>query len=82
VPVISRPGIERYCPLIEGTHCLYYDPEGEDLARVVTAALVEPGRLAALAAAGREHVLRHFTHGALCRHVAVTCGALAPESRR
>lgn len=82
VPVISRPGVERYCLLIEGTHCLYYDPEGEDLARVVTTALAQPAHLAGIAAAGREHVLRHFTHRALCHHVATACGALASENQR
>jgi hypothetical protein len=82
VPVISRAGVERYCPLVEGTHCLYYDPEGDDLERVVTAALAEPVRLAAMAAAGREHVMRHFTHRALCRHVATACGAFAAKAPR
>lgn len=78
VPVISRAPIRRHRPLEEGTHALYYDPRGDDLCRVIRAALAERDRLTAMAAAAKEHVLRHHTHEALCRHMLET--ALPRES--
>jgi hypothetical protein len=79
VPVINRPAVQRYRPLIEGRHCRYYDPEGDDLVRVVVDALRDRESLARIAAAGREHVLKHFTHRAICTHIAASCGVLSDE---
>ena len=69
VPVITRAPIIRHRPLEEGTHAFYYDPKGDDLCRVIRAALAERDRLPTMAAAAREHVLRHHSHEALCRYI-------------
>lgn len=77
VPVINQPTVQRYQPLVEGRHCRYYDPDGDDLVRVVLDALQDRPRLARMAAEGRQHVLEHFTHRALCTYVARSCGVLS-----
>jgi hypothetical protein len=77
VPIINQPTVQRYQPLIEGRHCRYYDADGDDLVRVVLDALEDRTELARMAAAGREHVLQHFTHRALCTYVARSCGVLS-----
>jgi hypothetical protein len=69
VPVISRQTIERHMPLREGDHCYYYDVEEGHLARVIRQALLAPDVLLAMAAAGREHVLKHHTPQALAQYV-------------
>jgi hypothetical protein len=69
VPLINTPTIQRFQPLIDGEHCLYYDTEGDDLQRVVRAALADRTRLLAIGAAARTHVLRHHTHAALVSHM-------------
>jgi glycosyltransferase involved in cell wall biosynthesis len=70
VPVINRPTIERYRPLREGEHCLYYDVEPGGLTRTIETALRDRDRLAAMGAAAREFVLAHHTAAALARYVA------------
>src|SRR5439155_445835 len=50
VPLMNRPTIERYQPLIEGVHALYYDVEPGELGRAVMAALADRDRLVAIAA--------------------------------
>ncbi|CAL8968831.1 hypothetical protein RHODGE_RHODGE_01147 [Rhodoplanes serenus] len=72
VPLANRPTILQHAPLVDGTHALYYDPEPGGLARAVRAALAAPDRLAAIAAAGRAHVLAHHTPAAIARHVVAT----------
>jgi hypothetical protein len=62
VPLVNRPDIAMADPLLPGEHCLVYDPEGDDLSRAVRAALADKPRLARIAAAGRELVLRHHLH--------------------
>jgi hypothetical protein len=79
VPVINQPTVQRFQPLVEGTHCRYYDAEGDDLVRVVSDALQDRPALVRMGEAGRQHVLRHFTPRALCTYVAESCGALARE---
>lgn len=69
VPVLSTPTIERHRPLLDGVHALYYPVEGDGLTRVVLNALRDKRRLEAMGQAAREHVQRHHTHGALCRHI-------------
>jgi len=77
VPVINRPTIQRYAPLVDGIHCRFYDADGDDLLRVVRDALQDRGQLARIATQGRAHVMRHFTHRAICEYVARCCGVLA-----
>ncbi len=72
LPVINRAPMLRHQPLEEGVHCFYYDAEKDDLATVVRQALVDRDRLRTMAAAGREHVLRHHTFEAICRYVLET----------
>ena len=70
VPLLSTPTIVRHRPLADGVHALVYDPEGDELARVVVSALADRERLARIALAAREHVRAHHTHRALCAYVA------------
>ncbi len=69
VPVINNPTIERHRPLVHGTHCLYYDVEGDGLIDTIRAALGDRDRLRAMGEAAREHVRRHQTAATLGRHV-------------
>lgn len=78
VPVISRPTIHRYRPLIHGEHCFHYDVEGDALARTITTALADQDRLRRMARASCAHVLAHHTHQALCDYVIES--VLWPES--
>jgi hypothetical protein len=68
-PLCSRPGIERYRPLIEGVHAIYYDVEPGGLTRAVTAALADRERLRAIGAAAWEHVRAFHTHAAIAWHI-------------
>ena len=69
VPVMNYPTIERHRPLVDGEHCWLYDVSGDGLPATVRRALADPSRLAAMAAAARDHVLAHHTEAALCAHV-------------
>lgn len=80
VPVINQPNVQRYQPIIEGKHWRYYDVEGDDLVRVALGALKDRAHLTRMAEAGREQVLRHFTHRALCIHIARSCGVLSEDA--
>ena len=77
VPLLNRQTIERYRPLRDGVHAIYYDPEPGELSRVVENALRDPERLAVIGAAARTHVLAYHTHAALARYVAETTLAAA-----
>jgi hypothetical protein len=61
VPIINFPTIQRFAPLIHGVHCFYYAVEGDDLLRIIRAALADKKRLKQMALAAREHVLAHHT---------------------
>lgn len=65
VPVISRRRVEVPDPLRDGDHCFEYEPEGDDLVRVVQRALADRERLRAMARAAREHVLARHSHRAV-----------------
>src|SRR5262249_11555889 len=69
VPLCSRPSIERYQPLLEGIHAIYYDVEPGALTRAVKAALVDRDRLRAIGAAAQAHVRAYHTPPAIARHV-------------
>ena len=47
-PLCSRQGIERYRPLMEGVHAVYYDVEPGELSRAAKAALADRDRLRAI----------------------------------
>ncbi len=72
VPLISRPTIEQFRPLIEGVQALYYEVEPGGLSQAIRAALADRDRLLAIAAAAREHVLVWHTHETLARYVVET----------
>ena len=72
VPLVNRPTIEQYNPLLEGKHALYYDVEPGGLTRAVRTALADRNRLMIMAAAAREHVLAWHTPKALARHMVET----------
>jgi len=69
VPVINHAPILRYRPLIDGTHCFYYDAKGDNLEQVIVRALSDKTRLLSMAEEGRAYVLAYHTHEALCRYV-------------
>jgi hypothetical protein len=68
-PLCSRQGIERYRPLMEGVHAVYYDVEPGELSRATKAALADRDRLRAMGDAARRHVLAFHTPAAISRHI-------------
>jgi len=85
VPLCSRPGIERYRPLVEGVHAIYYDVEPGELTRTVEAALADRERLRVIGAAARKHVQTFHTPAAIARHIVDACaevvaGRVAPPA--
>ena len=72
VPLINRPTIERYQPLLSGEHAFYYDVEEGELTRAAVAALADKPRLEAMGRAARAHVLTHHTPEAIARHIVRT----------
>jgi Glycosyl transferases group 1 len=82
VPLINQPTIERYRPLINGVHALYYDPEPGFLTQAVGVALADKDRLRAIAREGKAHVLAHHTMAAIANYVVeTTLGAPVEASR-
>jgi glycosyltransferase involved in cell wall biosynthesis len=71
-PLVSRPSIERYRPLIEGVHAVYYDVEPGELARTARATLADRDRLRAIGRAARDHVKAFHTPAAISRHLVET----------
>ncbi len=69
VPLMQSPTIQRYAPLAEDEHALYYFIEGDHLARRIRQALQNKPRLVEMGRAARAHVLRHHTYEALGRYV-------------
>jgi hypothetical protein len=79
-PLCSRPGVERYRPLIEGVHAIYYDVEPGELTRTVTAALADRERLRAIGAAARDHVRTFHTPAAIAQHIVDATAEIAEQS--
>jgi hypothetical protein len=78
VPVMSRPTIDRHRPLVAGQHAFYYDVEPGGLTQTICAALAEPSRLEAMAAAAQAHVHANHSPRALASYVVETTLAKAP----
>jgi Glycosyl transferases group 1 len=75
VALANYPTTYRYRPLEDGKHCVYYATEPGGLAAAVRAALADKPRLERMAAAAREHVLKHHTTRARIEYVVrVTLG--------
>lgn len=69
VPLCNRQSVERYRPLMDGVHAVYYDVEPGELTRAVKAALADRDRLRAIGAAARRHVLAFHMPAAVAGHV-------------
>jgi hypothetical protein len=80
VPVINTPGLERYKPLLQGIHALYYDVQPGGLTKVVMDALRRPERLSRMSRAAHRHALRYHSHAALTRRILGEAAALLDGS--
>jgi Glycosyl transferases group 1 len=69
VPLIQSPTINRYAPLMDDEHAIYYYVESDHLAVRVRQALQNRQRLAGMGQAARQYVLKWHTHEALSRYV-------------
>jgi hypothetical protein len=81
-PLASRPSIERFRPLIEGVHAVYYDTEPGELSRTVRTALGDRDRLRAIGRAARDHVRAFHTPAAIARHVVEIASAFGKRGAR
>ncbi|MEI8360391.1 MAG: glycosyltransferase [Deltaproteobacteria bacterium] len=77
VPVMSWRRVEVPWPLQDGEHCFEYEPEGDDLSRVMRRALVDRDRLRSMARAARERVLAHHGHRTVADEILSAVGAEA-----
>ncbi len=69
VPLINYPTMERYKPLENGKHCLFYGIEEDGMVEAVVSALQDKERLRWISAAGREFILQWHTHDAYTRYM-------------
>jgi hypothetical protein len=69
VPLVNHPTVERDRPLLDGVHLFEYDVEPGGLTRAIEHALADKARLRQMAAAAREHVLKHHTMRSIVDHV-------------
>ena len=81
VPLINHPTIDRYMPLDEGVHALYYHPEPGGLTKTIHAALSDMARIERIAKAAHAHVSAHHTHAAHVRYIIDTTLARARLQR-
>jgi hypothetical protein len=65
IPLLSYPSIWQDEPFRHGEHCFYYNPEGDDLKKVIRAALADRQRLAAMSAQVRQFVAHAHTEAAV-----------------
>jgi hypothetical protein len=70
VPLMNYPTIMRYCPLLDGEHCVLYRAEPGGLIEVARSALADKRRMRKMAQAAREHVREHHTICARAQHIA------------
>ena len=69
VPLINYPWIERYAPLEDGRHCLFYSVERGHLTEVVKKALHNKNLLRSMADQGADRVRKYHSHEALRNYV-------------
>lgn len=69
VPLINRPQIERFMPLIDGEHAVYYDIEPGGLTRAALKALSDKPLLTTMAEQAKTHVMTHHTPTAIARYI-------------
>lgn len=72
VPLIDYPSVERYRPMLEGQHCVFYPIERSGLANAARSALADRERLRRMAEEANAHVLAHHTCRARAEHIAIT----------
>jgi hypothetical protein len=73
VPVINYPSIQRYQPLENDNHCLYYPPETGGLSATILSALQDKAKLAVMGERARDHVTRFHSRAAIGRYVIDSC---------
>lgn len=69
VPICNHATVERYRPLEDGVHAIYYSPEPGGLTAAVTAALADKTRLQRIAHDGQAHMRAYHTPHALAAYV-------------
>jgi hypothetical protein len=69
VPLINYPWIERYAPMEDGKHCLFFSVERGHLTEVVRKALSQKEQLKTIARAGEELVRRYHSDKSLRNYV-------------
>jgi hypothetical protein len=69
VPLINRMSIERYAPLQDGVHAVYYEVEGDGLINAAKKALMDREKLSSMASTARQHVVDHHHMRSIVRHV-------------
>ena len=74
VPLINYPTVQRYRPLLDGVHCVFYGVEEGGLARVAEKALADKERLRTMGRAAREHVLTEHTYPRLAQYIVESAG--------
>ena len=72
VPLINHPTIERFMPLIDGQHAVYYDIEPGGLTRAISKALDNKPLLTEMASQAKAHVMSHHTPAAIAKYVVAT----------
>ena len=81
VPLMQSPSIQRYAPLLEDEHALFYFVEGDHLTFRIRQALQNRARLVEMGRAARQHVLKWHTQEALgCYVIEETRRTLAESS--
>ena len=72
VPLINRPTIERFMPLIDGEHAIYYDIEPGGLTSAAMKALADKPLLTAIANQAKTHVMSHHTPASIAHYILST----------
>lgn len=69
VPILSPPSVSRYRPLLDGIHAYTYPLDDDGMSMVISRALRDKSKLAAMAENARQHVVAHHTHERLCEYI-------------
>ncbi len=69
VPLINQPSIQRHAPLLDRTHAIYYDIEGDGLCVAVREALKQRQHLSKIAADAHAHVTANHTLEAIVHYI-------------
>jgi hypothetical protein len=69
VPLMNYPTIQRYKPLLDGVHGLYYGCEEDDLIRVAAKALKDKQGLLKIIEQGRDHLQTFYTKQKILNYI-------------